>query len=70
MTLLLHCLTFLHEIFWYFDLRVLLNLNIYHLHQNIKQWGIIISSKEINISPSAPQSIEQEYEENLEYMKE
>ena len=36
MALFLHWLTFLHKIFQYFDLRVLWNLNIYNLHQNIK----------------------------------
>ena len=36
MTLFINCLTFLHEIFWDFDLRLLLNLNTYNLPHKIK----------------------------------
>ena len=36
MTLFLHCLTFLHKIFWYIYLRVFWNWNTDHLHHKTK----------------------------------
>ena len=65
MTLFIHCLTFLHEVFWYFDLRVFWNWNKKNLHQNLKKWGIRSFPKEINISPKVQSLHEQEYAKKI-----
>ena len=63
MTLFLKYWKIIHEISWDLDLRYLWNLNTKHLHQNKKYMIKIISLKDMNISPSAPHSIELKYGE-------
>ena len=63
MALFLQYWTTIHDISWNLDLIDLLNLNKNHLHQNKKYWIKRSSLKEMNISPSAPHSIELKYGE-------
>ena len=51
MALFLHCLTFLHEIFWYFDLRVFWNLNTWIIiHSYINHNYFTYPFESINIT--------------------
>ena len=63
MALFLQYWTIIHEIYWHFDLRDLWTWNTENLYQNTKYWSKIISLKEMNISSSAPHSIELKYGE-------
>ena len=65
MALFLQYWTIIHEISRNLDLRDLWTLNKYNLNNNTKYWSKRISLKEINISPSAPHSIELKYGEKI-----